>query len=169
MIPLLTFLVLALTSLVAAYDGSETLSPRSVNTKYGSLRGIIESNSQQLKPVEVFLGVPYATPPIGSLRFMPPVTPAHWRGIKLANRFGPVCPQKIPESGGKSNAENQLPEGRVAYLKRIIPFLRNQSEDCLYLNIYSPFSQGKYAHFYFVLFSFHCLSVNRFYELNHQM
>ncbi|RWS27349.1 neuroligin-4: Y-linked-like protein [Leptotrombidium deliense] len=86
---------------------------------------------------------------------MPPVTPAHWRGVKLANRFGPVCPQKIPDSnlwsenyrnhssgkGGRTASDSQLPEGRVAYLKRIIPFLRNQSEDCLYLNIYTPFTQ----------------------------
>ena len=45
--------------------------------------------------VEIFLGVPYASPPIGSLRFMPPVTPIYWKGVKLVNEFAPVCPQNI--------------------------------------------------------------------------
>lgn len=205
---------------------SETLSPRSVNTKYGALRGTIvyfrgydqrsssssatasskgsststssspnviqmgssstsAGNSQKsinsqygsssggnfLRPVEVFLGVPYATPPVGSLRFMPPVTPTHWRGVRLANKFGPVCPQRLPDMGivrggrgsgaGQSRASKsgpsytfgpsfsssiggsssgQMPEGRLGHLTRILPFLKNQSEDCLYLNIYAPFS-----------------------------
>jgi neuroligin len=35
-----------------------------------------------------------------------------------------------------------MPKGRVEYLKRLLPYLRNQSEDCLYLNIYAP-AQGK--------------------------
>lgn len=31
-----------------------------------------------------------------------------------------------------------MPKGRLDYLKRLLPFLQNQSEDCLYLNVFSP-------------------------------
>ncbi|KAG4072555.1 hypothetical protein HA402_004644 [Bradysia odoriphaga] len=86
--------------------------------------------------VEAFLGVPYATPPVGSLRFMPPVTPSTWRNTRLADRFSPVCPQVPPVSG--DDALFDIPRGRLAQLRRILPLLANQSEDCLYLNLYVP-------------------------------
>jgi hypothetical protein len=158
-------------------NASEILSPRLIETKYGTLQGILinlksetlskstiltsssssSSNANKLKQVEVFLGVPYAKPPVGSLRFMPPVTPTYWKGVKLANKFKSVCYQKMPEFVTKSvitklNSStfnhdykfNRLPDGRVEHLKRILPFLENQNEDCLYLNIYIPFNQGEF-------------------------
>lgn len=36
-----------------------------------------------------------------------------------------------------------MPKGRLEYLKRLLPFLQNQSEDCLYLNVFSPL-HGKF-------------------------
>lgn len=39
-----------------------------------------------------------------------------------------------------------MPKGRLEYLKRLLPFLQNQSEDCLYLNVFSPL-HGKPEHF----------------------
>ena len=95
------------------------------------------TGSSELQAVEGFLGVPYASPPLGSLRFMPPVTPSHWRGVRMANSLGPSCPQKIPK------VINNLSHGRMEYLKRIKPFMENQSEDCLYLNVYTPFDRGE--------------------------
>ncbi|BES88799.1 Carboxylesterase [Nesidiocoris tenuis] len=109
-------------------------STRVVRTKYGPLRGLL----LQHPPVEVFLGVPYATPPLGSLRYMPPVTPSMWRSPRLADTFSPVCPQKAPLIVNRTEALLELPRGRVAYLERLLPLLINQSEDCLYLNIYVP-------------------------------
>uniref|UniRef100_T1GP46 Uncharacterized protein n=1 Tax=Megaselia scalaris TaxID=36166 RepID=T1GP46_MEGSC len=35
-----------------------------------------------------------------------------------------------------------MPRGRLEYLKRLIPYLKNQSEDCLYLNIYVPIQEN---------------------------
>ncbi|XP_023230529.1 neuroligin-4, X-linked-like [Centruroides sculpturatus] len=120
------------------------LSSRVVTTKYGALRGSIATlPNRQLKPVEIFLGVPYATPPMGSLRFMPPVTPAHWKGVRNADQFGPVCPQRLPDITNETEALRRMPSGRLLYLRRLLPYLVNQSEDCLYLNIYAPLQANK--------------------------
>lgn len=121
------------------------LTSRTVRTKYGDVSGVIVTlESRHLEPVEVFRGIPYASPPLGSLRFMPPVTGALWSGVKVADRFGPVCPQRLPDILNETAALKRMPMGRLEYLKRLMPFLRNQSEDCLYLNIYAP-AQGRWS------------------------
>ncbi|GBP64349.1 Neuroligin-1 [Eumeta japonica] len=115
------------------------MSSRVVRTKNGDIRGFIVSpESRFLEPVEVFRGVPYASPPVGSLRFMPPVSGAQWAGVKVAEEFGPVCPQVLPDIRNETAVLKRISKGRLEYLKRILPFLTNQSEDCLYLNIYAP-------------------------------
>lgn len=126
---------------------SGTLSSRVVRTKYGDLRGVIVTlESRYLDPVEVFRGIPYASPPLGSLRFMPPVSGALWSGIKVADRFSPVCPQVLPDIRNETAVLKRVSKGRLEYLKRILPFLVNQSEDCLYLNIYAP-AQGLFSYY----------------------
>ncbi|XP_044750776.1 neuroligin-1-like [Coccinella septempunctata] len=110
-------------------------STRVVETKYGPLRGVMIHIHP---PVEAFLGVPYATPPVGSLRYMPPVTPSQWQNTRLADRFGAVCPQRPPDIGNRTEALLEFPRGRLLYLEKLLPLLANQSEDCLFLNIYVP-------------------------------
>ncbi|XP_067118597.1 neuroligin-4, X-linked-like isoform X1 [Centruroides vittatus] len=120
------------------------LSSRVVTTKYGALRGSIGTlSNHKLQSVEVFLGVPYASAPVGSLRFMPPVTPPHWKGVKNADQFGSVCPQRLPDITNETEALRRMPSGRLQYLRRLLPYLVNQSEDCLYLNIYAPAVVGR--------------------------
>ena len=115
------------------------LSTRVVNTRYGTLRGFISTlSNRELQPVEVFLGVPYAGAPVGALRFMPPVTSPYWSGIKIADKFGSVCPQKYPNIFNETEALKKMPLGRYKYLQKLHPYFLNQSEDCLYLNIYAP-------------------------------
>ncbi|KAG6442969.1 hypothetical protein O3G_MSEX002589 [Manduca sexta] len=119
------------------------ISSRVVRTKYGDIRGfIVTPESRYLEPVEVFRGVPYASPPVGSLRFMPPVSGAQWSGVKIAEEFSPVCPQVLPDIRNETAVLKRISRGRLEYLKRILPFLTNQSEDCLYLNIYAPAQAG---------------------------
>lgn len=115
------------------------LSTRVVHTRYGTLRGFISTlSNRQLQPVEVFLGVPYAGAPVGALRFMPPVTSPHWSGIRAADSFGSACPQKLPNILNETKVMRQMPLGRYKHLQKLLPILANQSEDCLYLNIYAP-------------------------------
>ncbi|XP_059057542.1 juvenile hormone esterase-like [Achroia grisella] len=63
-----------------------------------------------------FKGIPYAEPPVGNLRFKAPQPAKPWEGIREAKNFGPVCYQFD------------------MIMRRLIP----GSEDCLYLNVYSP-------------------------------
>jgi para-nitrobenzyl esterase len=62
-----------------------------------------------------FRGLPYATSPAGNLRWRPPHPPAPWPGVRDATRFAPSCPQP----------QNPALTGPT-------------SEDCLYLNVYTP-------------------------------
>lgn len=64
----------------------------------------------------VFLGLPYAAPPVGALRWRPPQPVPHWDGVRDALDFGPDFPQ-VP------NPRFRAPR---------------QDEDCLYLNIWTP-------------------------------
>ncbi|GCB81738.1 hypothetical protein scyTo_0023307, partial [Scyliorhinus torazame] len=65
-----------------------------------------------------YLGIPFAAPPVGSLRFAPPVRPESWTGIRSALSHPPMCLQRI---------RNRPP-----------PFSVPASEDCLYLSVYTP-------------------------------
>ena len=117
--------------------GGQKYSVRQVHTRYGTLRGIVSriagsGAGASETSVEVYLGVPYATPPLGALRFMPPVTPSPWRGTRVADAFAPVCPQIVPKP------RDDVPLRHRLYIDRVAPLLANQSEDCLYLNIYVP-------------------------------
>ncbi|XP_031784758.1 uncharacterized protein LOC100121199 isoform X2 [Nasonia vitripennis] len=113
-----------------SHHGSRT---REIEVKYGRLRGMVvqpRADSSQL--VDVFLGVPYAEPPVGPHRFEPPTTQTPWTGVRHFVSFAPVCPQKPPQ------LEEEVDPARHQYLERLLPFLQDQSEDCLYLNIYAP-------------------------------
>ncbi|XP_052870049.1 neuroligin-1 [Anopheles cruzii] len=116
------------------------LGNRIVQTRYGRLQGLVLplEGYKFLKPIEAFLGVPYATPPTKMNRFSPTRTPSPWDGIRIADKFSPVCPQRLPSVNNETAALDKMPKGRLEYLKRLLPFLQNQSEDCLYLNVFAP-------------------------------
>lgn len=140
----LFFIVLIILNTLEYAYGGPRYSSRIVEIESGAIRGIIlDLNFRHLEPVEVFKGVPYAAPPVGPLRFNSPQPPLPWIGTKLADSFGDACPQKYPDITNKTSALLTMPIGRYHYLKKMLPFLVNQSENCLYLNIYVPGS-GKY-------------------------
>nr|XP_043900390.1 neuroligin-1-like [Solea senegalensis] len=107
-----------------------------VTTVYGKLRGIKkELNNEILGPVVQFLGVPYAAPPTGERRFQPPEPPVPWPEIRNATHFAPVCPQSIVEG---RLPDVMLPVWFTNSIDVVSTYVQDQSEDCLYLNIYVP-------------------------------
>ena len=111
----LTALTLAAAGATAATAGTRTTASGSggapiVTTGDGAVRGTTAGT------VAEFLGIPYAAPPTGHLRWRPPARPAGWRGVRDATQFGPSCPQQPGPFA---------PPGTI-------------SEDCLYLNVYAP-------------------------------
>jgi hypothetical protein len=73
----------------APFAAAESNAPVAT-TKAGAVRGRLESG------INVFKGIPYGAPPTGPLRFMPPVQPAPWTGVRDALEFGDQCPQVPP-------------------------------------------------------------------------
>lgn len=74
------------------FTGQRVTQPE-VDTKYGKLRGKqiqvgVEAGAR--KCVSVFLGIPFAKPPIGPLRFSPPQRPEPWQGVRDATSYPPM-------------------------------------------------------------------------------
>ncbi len=78
-------------------------------TENGPIRGL------QTDTMKKFLGIPYAAPPVGNLRWRPPQPAALWHGVRDATQFANHCPQPATPFG-----------------------LPSTTEDCLYLNVYTP-------------------------------
>jgi para-nitrobenzyl esterase len=107
--------VIVLIATVAACAGDEgSSSPpiTSADTALGVANGVLTDEG-----VVGFLGLPFAEPPVGDLRFNRPVAVASWDGPIDASEFGPACPQPVDP-------------GQTLY--------QRQSEDCLTLNVWTP-------------------------------
>lgn len=122
-------------------------------------------------PVNAYLGIPYASPPVNAYRFMPPVAPLRknyffkifdveltlnnliifyfyfeaWGGTRLAVALPPACPQKFPDITNRTKVLQTMTAQRYQLIQKLIPHLANQSEDCLYLNVYQPVVSGNYT------------------------
>jgi len=88
--------------------------PQVVQTDSGAVGGVPGTNPA----VMVFKGIPFAAPPVGDLRWKPPVPPAKWNGVLKADHYGNTCMQR-----SRNAATSQSPL---------------VSEDCLYLNVWTP-------------------------------
>ncbi|XP_030641781.1 neuroligin 4 X-linked b [Chanos chanos] len=107
-----------------------------ITTNYGKVRGLkTPLPSEILGPVEQYLGIPYAMPPTGERRFQAPEPPVSWPGIRNATQFAPVCPQYLED---RVLLSDMLPAWFMANLDTVASYVQEQSEDCLYLNIYVP-------------------------------
>ncbi|XP_063618830.1 juvenile hormone esterase-like [Cydia splendana] len=84
-----------------------------VEVNEGTLEGTYEQNEYG-GSFYSFKGIPYALPPVGDLRFKAPLPPTSWQGVRSAKEVGSDCYQVTPSS------------------------LAVGSEDCLYLNVYTP-------------------------------
>nr|XP_032834522.1 neuroligin-1-like isoform X3 [Petromyzon marinus] len=106
-----------------------------IQTSYGKLRGTrVNLVNEILGPVNQYLGVPYAAAPVGERRFQPPEPPASWQQTRNATRFAPVCPQNVQGV----LLEVMLPVWFTSNAEVVASHLLEQSEDCLFLNVYVP-------------------------------
>jgi para-nitrobenzyl esterase len=80
-----------------------------VATHFGAVQGKVVNG------VAEFLGIPYAAPPVGDLRWHAPQAPARWHGVRQATAFGPHCPQSSGQFGSSADT----------------------SENCLFLNVFT--------------------------------
>jgi para-nitrobenzyl esterase len=103
--PLLTSLIIQLFT--------TSLYSQTVNTQFGQIQGSMNGSVYQ------FLGIPFAKPPTGTLRWKAPQDPNTWNGVLTTTNFPPVCPQKNFEQGSTA-------------------YTLEGNEDCLYLNIWTP-------------------------------
>ena len=103
----------ALIAAAPAVRASAGTHPASGSPVVGTADGAVRGMSSGL--LNEFLGIPYAAPPVGALRWQPPQPAAHWPGVRDATQFAPHCPQPASPFGQAST-----------------------SEDCLFLNVFTP-------------------------------
>ncbi|KAI5733658.1 hypothetical protein M8J76_014382 [Diaphorina citri] len=87
-----------------------------INTELGQIKGVQRSNALTNAALYSFQGIPYAAPPVGDLRFRPPQAHPGWEGTLDATKEGGICVQNDVMLG----------------------MFESGSDDCLYLNVYSP-------------------------------
>ncbi|MGB8707761.1 MAG: carboxylesterase/lipase family protein [Dehalococcoidia bacterium] len=110
---LLIALVLLSTVAVSCAPASVPLAdPIKIDT--GLISGATVGEKQD---IHVYQGIPFAAPPVGDLRWKPPQPAAPWQGVKECTEFGPAP---------------------VGYFSTTFPSYSKPSEDCLYLNVWTP-------------------------------
>jgi len=110
-----TACALTIATLALGLSMTSHADPLKVKTELGKVQGKTINNGK----VNAFLGLPYAAPPVGDLRWKAPEPPAKWKGMRDGTKFGAHCAQ-----------------GRV--FDDMIFQDSGPSEDCLSLNIYVP-------------------------------
>ncbi len=112
---LITFLIVCTsgcgehTTSVPSNSGPQIQQGTEIQLSDGSVQGEIDGGTRR------FLGIPFAAPPLGELRWRPPQPPAPWDGVRATTEFASPCPQTASING-----------------------MPSQDEDCLYLNVWTP-------------------------------
>jgi para-nitrobenzyl esterase len=121
--------VLCLLAGVAAMGISTTAQqPPVVRVNSGELQGVADGG------VVSYKGIPFAAPPVGDLRWRPPQPVARWTGVRQAAEFGPDCMQGRFSPPPSSSATTPAPSASPS----TAPADRAPSENCLFLNVWSP-------------------------------
>ncbi|GAB3895602.1 carboxylesterase/lipase family protein [Spirosoma agri] len=112
------FILLAVMQLTTAVAQTSKEAPQA-KTVNGTLEGIAEPSG-----VNSFKGIPFAQPPVGELRWKEPQPAKNWQGVRQAKKFGPRAMQRalFGDMGFRSDGV---------------------SEDCLYLNVWTPAKSAK--------------------------
>jgi para-nitrobenzyl esterase len=120
-------LIAAAASITGASAAAAATAP--VQTSDGALRGVLSTSTG----VIVFKGIPFGAPPVGKLRWRPPQAVRHWAGVRRADHFGNACIQPHQPSRSPNNRAVDMPDSP------------GMSEDCLYLNVWTPTVAAKAA------------------------
>ena len=124
-------------------DHKQTMRPPNLNTRFAiailfamtlagstfaqdrvkTANGIVEGTADKTAGTRSFKGIPFAAPPVGDLRWQPPQPVKDWKDVRKTDQFGPRCMQRpiFGDMGFRSNG---------------------MSEDCLYLNVWTPAKSG---------------------------
>src|SRR5499426_666533 len=113
-------LILLAVGLVFAFSGLALTANDTVRVDGGLISGSVVDGVRSYK------GIPFAAPPVGELRWKAPQPVAGWEGVREVNDFGPDCPQA------------PYPQSSLYYSAP-----RKQSEDCLYLNVWTAAKAGE--------------------------
>ena len=100
---------------------------RQTITENGAVRGVAATDPK----VTVFKGIPFAEPPVGNLRWRAPQPAKNWNGIRFCDHFGPPSMQEEPQDKNAFYTKE-------FYVTPDVPM----SEDCLYLNVWTPAEQA---------------------------
>ena len=101
------------------------VSPAFGADRVKTVNGLVESTEPPKDGVRSFKGLPFAQPPVGDLRWREPQPVKHWSGVRGADKFGPTCMQRL-----SPNADYWFRGDGM-------------SEDCLYLNVWTPAKSGR--------------------------
>ncbi|WP_224999410.1 carboxylesterase/lipase family protein [Cesiribacter sp. SM1] len=102
-----------------AQSNKNSSAANRVKTANGVVEGVTEKSG-----IRSFKGIPFAQPPVGELRWREPQPPKNWQGVLKADKFGPRAMQR-PIFGDMNFRSNGM------------------SEDCLYLNVWTPAKSGQ--------------------------
>ncbi|GAB3909941.1 carboxylesterase family protein [Larkinella knui] len=110
---ILTALTIQVASMASAQSNKNTMAPQA-KTANGLLEGVTETSG-----IRAFKGIPFGQPPVGDLRWKAPQPVKNWQGVRKADKFGPRAMQRavFGDMGFRSDG---------------------MSEDCLYLNVWTP-------------------------------
>ena len=108
----------------ALFFAATLVSNAATGERVKTANGILEGAGRQSSGVRIFRGIPFAQPPVGALRWQPPQLVKNWPGVRQAVKFGPRCMQH-PIFGDMNFRSDGM------------------SEDCLYLNVWTPAESDK--------------------------
>src|SRR5215510_14999564 len=105
--------------IIAIFSAAAVPGLAAAQDRVKTANGVVEGTSEKGSSVRSFKGIPFAAAPVGDLRWQAPQPVRDWKDVRKADQFGPRCMQRpiFSDMGFRSNG---------------------MSEDCLYLNVWTP-------------------------------